>query len=184
MRNIDRPTVSKTRARAPTAMVSSGRFSVMIWATNCNPISAGTFSTQHLSSLVATHRRSRASHEHQSAQVRRTLVAQRARGIEQRTDTVRLDGRADERSAPGGAGVGGLLGLEELLLGVGGLGLAVGLAEDGAEDGERGGVVEDGADRDGGGLDGREVWLQEGLVGVHFGRVFASSSGWSKQCLG
>jgi hypothetical protein len=31
---MDRPTVSKTRARAPTAMVSKGRFSVVTWAMN------------------------------------------------------------------------------------------------------------------------------------------------------
>lgn len=34
MRNNDRPTVSKTRARAPTATVSRGLFSVVIWAMN------------------------------------------------------------------------------------------------------------------------------------------------------
>jgi hypothetical protein len=36
--------------------------------------------------------------------------------------------------------------------------LAVGLTEEGAEDGEGGGVAEDGAERDGGRLDGWEVW--------------------------
>lgn len=34
VRKSERPTVSKTRARAPTATVSSGRFSVVIWAMN------------------------------------------------------------------------------------------------------------------------------------------------------
>jgi hypothetical protein len=34
----------------------------------------------------------------------------------------------------------------------------VGVAEDGAEDGEAGGVVEDCAEGDGGGLDGGEIW--------------------------
>ena len=34
----------------------------------------------------------------------------------------------------------------------------VGVAEDGAEDGEGGGVVEDRAEGDGGGLDGGEIW--------------------------
>ena len=103
------------------------------------------------------HRRSRAGEEDQATHVCRALVAQRARGIEQRTHAVRLDGGADEASAPCRRGGGSLLRLEELLLGVGGLGLAIGLAEDGAEDRERGGVREDSADGDGGGLDGREV---------------------------
>ena len=45
--------------------------------------------------------------------------------------------------------------------------MTVGLAEERAEDGERGRVVEDGADRDRGGLDGREVWMGiRVLVGV------------------
>jgi hypothetical protein len=35
VRKRERPTVSKTRARAPTAKVSRGRFSVAIWETNC-----------------------------------------------------------------------------------------------------------------------------------------------------
>jgi hypothetical protein len=37
------------------------------------------------------------------------------------------------------------------------LGAVVGVAEDGGEDGEGNGVVEDGAEGDGGGLDGGEV---------------------------
>lgn len=49
--------------------------------------------------------------------------------------------------------------MQELLLGVGGLGAVVGVAEDGAEDGEGGGVVEDRAQGDGGGLDWWEVWV-------------------------
>lgn len=35
VRNRERPTVSKTRARAPTATVSRGLFSVKTWAMNC-----------------------------------------------------------------------------------------------------------------------------------------------------
>ena len=95
------------------------------------------------------YRWSRASEEDQCAQVRRALVAQSTGRIDERTNTVRLDRRADERSAPGGASRGSLLGLEELFLGVCGLSLAVGLSEDRAEDGEGGGVAEDGAERDG-----------------------------------
>ena len=106
---------------------------------------------------LISHRRSRRSKEDQATEVRGALVAERAGGIDERTHAVRLDGGADEGSAPCGAGGGGLLGLEELLLGVGGLGLAVCVAEERAEDGEGCGVVEDGADGDGRGLDGREV---------------------------
>ena len=104
-----------------------------------------------------TYRRSRASEEDQSTEVRSALVAERAGGIDQCTDAVGLDGRSDEGSAPRSAGGGGLLGLEEFLLGVGGLGLAVGFAEERAQDREGGGVGEDCAERDRGRLDGREV---------------------------
>jgi len=55
-----------------------------------------------------------------------------------------LKGRANEGGTPGSGGTGSLLGLEELLLGVGRLGLAVGLAEDWAEDSEGDDVVEHG----------------------------------------
>ena len=96
-----------------------------------------------------TYRWSRASKEDQATQVRRALVAERAGGIDERADAIGLDGRADERCAPRGARRSSLPRLEEFFLGVGGLGLAVGLAEDGAQDGEGGGVVEDGAERDG-----------------------------------
>merc|ERR1712111_273823 len=85
-------------------------------------------------------RRSRASHEDQTAHVGSALVAQGASGVQEGTDTIRLDTGADEGSTPGGGGGSSLLALEELLLGVGGLGLAVGVAEDGAEDGEGDGV--------------------------------------------
>lgn len=40
----------------------------------------------------------------------------------------------------------------------------VGVAEDGAEDGEGGGVVEDRAEGDCRGLDGGEIWGGDGLV--------------------
>ena len=106
---------------------------------------------------VKSHRWRGAGEEDQRAEVRSTLVAKRASGIDEGTNTVRLDGRPDEGGTPCGGGGGGLLGLEELFLGVGGLCLAVCLAEHRAEDGEGGGVVEDGAERDGRRLDGREV---------------------------
>ena len=103
---------------------------------------------------METHRWSRAGEQNQRAEVGGALVAKRAGGIEERADAVGLDGGADERGAPCSASRCSLLGLEELLAGVGLLGAAVGVAEDRAEDGERGGVVEDGAERDGRWLDG------------------------------
>jgi hypothetical protein len=48
--------------------------------------------------------------------------------------------------------------VEVLLLGVGLLRAAVGITEDGTENGERDSVVEGRAERNGRGLDGREVW--------------------------
>merc|ERR1711939_1060551 len=95
---------------------------------------------------------SRASQEDQTAH-----VAQGAGGVQEGTDTVRLDTGADEGGTPCGGGGSSLLALEELLLGVGGLGLAVGVTEDGAEDGEGDGVVVDRAEGDGGRLNRREV---------------------------
>lgn len=105
----------------------------------------------------STYRRSRRSSKNKSTKVRRALVAQSARSLNQSTNTISLEGGAHERSAPGGADSRGLLGLEELLRGVGGLCAAVGLAEDGAEDGEGCDVVEGGAEGDGRWLDCWEV---------------------------
>ena len=110
-----------------------------------------------------TYGRSRAGEEDQAAEVGGALVGESTSGVDEGTDTVGLDGGADEGSTPGSGGGGSLLGLEELLLGVGGLGLAVGVAEDGAEDGKGDGVVVDGAEGDSGGLNGREVCRSEVL---------------------
>lgn len=104
-----------------------------------------------------THTWRRASEEDQAAQVRCALVAERAGRVDQSSHAVRLYGAADEGRAPGRSGAGGLLGLEELFLRIRGLGALVGIAEDGAQDGEGGGVVEDCAEGDSGGLHGREV---------------------------
>jgi hypothetical protein len=111
-----------------------------------------------------TYGRSRAGEEDQAAEVGGALVGESASGVDEGTNTVRLDGRADKGSAPGGGGRGGLLGLEELLLGVGGLGLTVGVAEDGAENSKGDGVVVDGAEGDSRGLNRREVWRRSMLV--------------------
>ena len=101
--------------------------------------------------------RSGGGSEDQTTEVGGALVGEGTGGVEKSTNTVGLEGRAGKGSTPGSGGRSSLLGLEELLLGVSGLGLAVGVAEDGAEDGQRGEVVEGSADGDGRGLDGREV---------------------------
>lgn len=106
---------------------------------------------------ITTYGRSGAGEEDQGAEVSSALVGKSASGVDEGTDTVRLDGRADEGSTPGRGGGGSLLGLEELLLGVGGLGLTVGVTENGSEDSKGDGVAVDGAKGDRGGLDGREV---------------------------
>ena len=98
--------------------------------------------------------------EDEAAQVGGSLVAQGAGGVDEGADAVALKGGADEAGAPGDGGTGGLLGAEELLLGVGLLGALVGLAEERREDGQLDAVVEEGAQRDGRGLDGGEVWQQ------------------------
>lgn len=94
----------------------------------------------------------------QTAEVRSALVAQGAGGVDESTHTVGLERGADEGGAPGDGGGGRLLGLDELLLGVGELGAVVGLAEERREDRELDAVVEEGAQGNGRGLDGREVW--------------------------
>lgn len=96
--------------------------------------------------------------EDETAEVGSALVAQGASGVDESSDTVGLETSADERSAPGNGSAAGLLGLEELLLGVGGLGALEGLAEEGGEDGELDAVVEDQAEGDGRRLNGGEVY--------------------------
>jgi hypothetical protein len=95
----------------------------------------------------------RGSKEDQRAEVSSALVGQSASGIDQSTNTVCLDGRAGDGGTPSGGGRGSLLGLDELLLRVGGLGAVVGITEDWAEDGKGSGVVENRAKSDGRWLD-------------------------------
>jgi hypothetical protein len=151
---MERPTVSKTRARAPTATVSRGRFSVKIWAMNWRIVracSSGDISNRQ------TYGRSGRGSEDQATEVGSALVGEGTGGVKKSTNTVGLEGRAGKGSTPGSGGRSSLLGLEELLLGVGSLGLTVGVTEDGAEDGEGGEVVEGSADGDGRRLDGGKV---------------------------
>lgn len=84
-------------------------------------------------------------------------MAQGAGGVEQGAHAVALQGGADKRGAPGDGGAAGLAGVDELLLGVGGLCAVIGLAEDGGEDDEVDAVVEGSAEGDGRGLDSGEV---------------------------
>lgn len=95
--------------------------------------------------------------EDQRAEVGGSLVGESASSVDQSTDTVCLDGRADDRATPRGGGGCGLLAVEVLLLGVGLLRAAVGVTEDGAEDSQRDGVVEGRAEGDSRWLDGRQV---------------------------
>ena len=110
--------------------------------------------------MVKTYAGSRASREDQGTEIAGTGISQGASSVHESADAIGLDGGAHEGRAPGGGSTGSLLGLEEFLLGVGGLGAVVGLTEDGGKDGERGGVVEDGADGDSRWLDGREIWRE------------------------
>lgn len=72
-------------------------------------------------------------------------------------NSVGLKTRADERRAVESRGGSSLLGAKELLLSVGVLGALVGVPKDRSKDGEVGDMGENGAERDGRGLDGREV---------------------------
>jgi hypothetical protein len=163
VRNTDRPTVSTSLAATLTPTVSRGLLSLKIWTRNYIAVSVFIFfspvihSRMHLPRGRMTYTRSSSGSKNQTTEVSGTLVAQGSGSIDESTDTVALQGRADKGGAPGGDGVGGLLGLDELLLGVGELGTVIGRAEEGAQDGELDAVVEEGAQRDGGGLNGGEV---------------------------
>lgn len=110
-----------------------------------------------LAIIQCTYRWRRASQEDQGAQVGGALVAEGAGGVDEGTNTVRLECAASERSTPCGGSRRSLLGAQKFLLGVGGLGAVVGFAKDRAKDGEGGDVVEDGAEGDGRGLNGGKV---------------------------
>ena len=113
-----------------------------------------------------TYGRSSGSEEDQGAEVSSALVGEGAGGVDQSTNTVRLDGSADNGATPFGSDGGTILAAQELLLGVGLLYAVVCFTEDGAEDSQGDGVVESRAESDGRGLDGREVWSM-GLAIVH-----------------
>lgn len=95
--------------------------------------------------------------EDQTAEVGCALVAQSGSGVDESADTVSLEGRADEGGAPGDGSRAGLLGADELLLGVRGLSALVGLAEERRQHGQLDAVVEEGAKGNSRGLHRREV---------------------------
>jgi hypothetical protein len=115
---------------------------------------------------VMTYGRSSGSEEDQRTEVSSALVGEGASGVDQSTNTVRLDGRADDGATPRGGGGGSLLAVEVLLLGVGLLRATVCVTEDGAENSQGDSVVEGRAESDGRGLDGGKVW-SSGLAIVH-----------------
>jgi hypothetical protein len=116
-----------------------------------------------ISKGAMTYRRSSSSHEDQRAEVSSTLVGKSTSSVDQSTDTVCLDSRADNGATPRGGSSCGLLAVEVLLLGVGLLCAAVGIAEDGSKNGQGDGVVEGRAESNGRGLDGRKVYRTEGI---------------------
>lgn len=135
--------------------MSNGLFSEKIWARNYPPSSAKRYRNKFRNE---TYTRSRTGKKDQTPQIRSALVGQRAGRVNQRADTVRLQGAPDRRASPSGDCARRLLGLDEFLLRVGGLRAVVDIPEDGGQDSERGSVSEHGAQGDGRGLDSRQVW--------------------------
>lgn len=107
---------------------------------------------------MRTYAGSRGSEEDERTEVSSAFVAESTGSVDQSTDTVGLEGRADKRRSPGEGSTAGLLGSDELLFGVGGLGALVGLAEERGEDGELNAVVESSAEGNGRRLNGGEVF--------------------------
>ena len=69
-----------------------------------------------------------------------------------------MDGATDKGRTPGSGGAGGLLGLEELFLGIGGLGTVVCITEDRAKDGKRDRVGVESTKSNSARLDRRQVY--------------------------
>lgn len=106
-----------------------------------------------------------ASEENQASKVSSSFVAQNTGSVDQSTNAVRLNGAADDGRSISGSGSGGLLRLEELLLRVRSLSTMISFTKEGSEYGERCCVIEDRAESDGRGFDGRQIYLEKtGLV--------------------
>lgn len=100
---------------------------------------------------------SRASEEDQCSEISSTLIAQGTGSINQSSNTVSLNGTANERATPSSGSTGSLLRLDEFLLGVGGLGAVVGVTEDWGQNTQGGSVGEKCSQGNGRGLNGGEV---------------------------
>jgi hypothetical protein len=100
-----------------------------------------------------TYTRSSCGEEYQASQVGSTLVGHSAGGIDERGDSVGVNGRTNDGRAPAGNSGGSLPGLDELFLAVSCLVSVVCVAEEGAEDSEGGDLVIDDAEGDGRRLD-------------------------------
>lgn len=148
--------------------MSNGRFSVKIWETNFDRDVSSAILCNLVCIIIRLFRdaysRGRGGQEDEAAKVGGALVAEGARGVEQRADAVGLHGRADERGAVRDGGRRRLPALEELLLRVGRLGAAVCLAKERRQNGELSGVAKNGADGDGRGAHGREVVERHGIL--------------------
>lgn len=107
--------------------------------------------------FLGTYTGSRAGEEDQRSEVCGALVAQGAGGVDQSSDTVGLDGTADEGASPCGGGTGSLLGLDKLLFRVGGLGAVIGVAEDRGQNAQGSCVGEERTQGNSRGLNGRKV---------------------------
>lgn len=118
---------------------------------------SGSSTSETRQAADGTHTGPRTRQKHQPPEIRGALVAQRARGVDQRRDAVRLHHAAEHRAAPAGRRRRRLLAAEELLLGVGPLRLAVCRPEDGPQHRQRDGVRVRRAEGDGARLDGGQV---------------------------
>ena len=113
----------------------------------------------HISYVDVTYTWCRAGHEDQATEISGSLVAQGTCCVDEGSDTIRLNGAANNGSTPGSGGTSSLLALEKLFLGICSLSTVVGVTEHRSKYGERCGVVEDGAHGNSRGLDGWEIYI-------------------------
>ena len=116
----------------------------------------------------ATYGRAAGGSEDQGTEVGGALVAERASGVDQGSDSVGLQGSSDEGGAIGNGGTAGLLGAHELLGAVGRLGALVSLAEQRCQHDQLSRVSEDSAEGNSRGLDGGKVCIVPMAVSIEF----------------